>query len=158
MIVTRGDRDHFLLLMIPPQATAAAARAAMARAVEPDNSSPADQILAAAGIIAAPSQALEDEGPTDPERGGAPTEPAAGLAEVRITAATPDAARAVAELLRHAFAGCEQRSYPVGRNGSGTRLYLTVDTAHAPEPAESFQHEVLDGHSPDADRQHADDR
>ncbi|GAB7109636.1 hypothetical protein JCM4814A_79510 [Streptomyces phaeofaciens JCM 4814] len=50
-----------------------------------------------------------------------------GHAEVRIIAHTPEAARAVAEALRHCFAGAEQRSYP-GLDGD-TRLHLTVDTA-----------------------------
>jgi hypothetical protein len=59
--------------------------------------------------------------------------PAPGLAEVRITAASPEVARQVAQLLRTWFAGTEQRSYPVGTTGTGTRLHLTVDTTHTPE-------------------------
>ncbi|MEI5009152.1 hypothetical protein ACIOWI_24815 [Streptomyces sp. NPDC087659] len=55
------------------------------------------------------------------------TMPSLGLAEVRIIAHTPEAARAVAEVLRRCFAGAEQRSYP-GLDGD-TRLHLTVDTA-----------------------------
>ncbi|MFE3637098.1 hypothetical protein [Streptomyces sp. NPDC059168] len=58
-------------------------------------------------------------------------------AEVRIVAATPEAARRVAEVLRHCFASTEQRSYPAGREG-GTRLHLTLDTAHPAEPARSW--------------------
>ncbi|WP_407551609.1 hypothetical protein QOM21_18850 [Streptomyces sp. Pv4-95] len=54
--------------------------------------------------------------------------PAPGLAEVRIVSATPDAARQVAEVIHRVFVGEEQRSYPAGDDGSGTRLYLTVDT------------------------------
>ncbi|MET9730461.1 hypothetical protein ABZZ79_07310 [Streptomyces sp. NPDC006458] len=54
-------------------------------------------------------------------------------AEVRIVAHTPEAARAVAEVLRRAFAGTEQRSYP-GLDGD-TRLHLTVDTATPAGPA-----------------------
>ncbi|WP_443067925.1 hypothetical protein [Streptomyces sp. NBC_01351] len=42
-------------------------------------------------------------------------------------------ARAVAEALRHCFAGPEQRSYP-GLDGD-TRLHLTVDTATPAGPA-----------------------
>ncbi|MFH8387684.1 DUF5994 family protein, partial [Kitasatospora sp. NPDC018058] len=34
VIITRGDRDHFSLLVVPPQASREAALAAMARAVE----------------------------------------------------------------------------------------------------------------------------
>ncbi|MFE7775386.1 hypothetical protein ACFU5O_16095 [Streptomyces sp. NPDC057445] len=63
--------------------------------------------------------------------------PAAGYAEVRVVAATPEAARKVAEVLRRCFAATEQRSYPAGGDG-GTRLHLTVDTAHAAEPARSW--------------------
>jgi hypothetical protein len=56
--------------------------------------------------------------------------PAADFAEVRITAASPEVARRVAQVLRAWFAGAEQRSYPAGDSGRGTRLHLTVDTAH----------------------------
>ncbi|MFE3162107.1 hypothetical protein [Streptomyces sp. NPDC059224] len=59
-----------------------------------------------------------------------------GHAEVRIIAHTPQAARAVAEALRHCFAGAEQRSYP-GPDGA-TRLHLTVDTATPAGPARSW--------------------
>ncbi|MFD8738259.1 hypothetical protein ACFV06_25570 [Streptomyces sp. NPDC059618] len=64
------------------------------------------------------------------------TLPSLGHAEVRIIAQTPDAARAVAEALRHCFAGTEQRSYP-GLDG-GTRLHLTVDTTTPAGPARSW--------------------
>ncbi|MGI5427289.1 hypothetical protein [Streptomyces sp. CA-179760] len=60
-----------------------------------------------------------------------------GHAEVRIVAASPDAARQVAEVLRHCFAASEQRSYPAGADG-GTRLDLTVDTSRTAEPARSW--------------------
>ncbi|WP_194280801.1 hypothetical protein [Streptomyces fagopyri] len=59
-----------------------------------------------------------------------------GHAEVRIIAHTPQAARAVAEALRHCFAGAEQRSYP-GLDGA-TRLHLTLDTATPAGPARSW--------------------
>ncbi|MGW3390872.1 hypothetical protein [Streptomyces cinereoruber] len=62
--------------------------------------------------------------------------PPAGYAEVRVVAATPDAARMVADVLRRCFAGGEQRSYPAP--GGGTRLHLTVDTARPAEPARSW--------------------
>lgn len=45
VLITRGDRDHFSLLVIPPHATPDAARAAMARAVRADNDAQAEQIL-----------------------------------------------------------------------------------------------------------------
>ncbi|MFI8996605.1 DUF5994 family protein [Streptomyces sp. NPDC053542] len=47
VLVTRGDKDHFALLVVPPDATADAAREAMARAVRADNITPAAQILVA---------------------------------------------------------------------------------------------------------------
>ncbi|MET9438406.1 hypothetical protein [Streptomyces sp. NPDC006551] len=62
--------------------------------------------------------------------------PQAGHADIRIVAATPEAARAVAEVIRRCFAGTEQRSYPVPEGG--TRLHLTVDTETAAEPARSW--------------------
>ncbi|MFE0366948.1 MULTISPECIES: hypothetical protein [unclassified Streptomyces] len=66
-----------------------------------------------------------------------PDVPSRGYAEVHVTAASPDAARRVAEVLRHCFAATEQRSYPAGDEG-GTRLELTVDTTRAAEPARSW--------------------
>ncbi|MGW0962927.1 hypothetical protein ACWD4K_28865 [Streptomyces gelaticus] len=62
--------------------------------------------------------------------------PQAGHAEIRIVAATPEAARSVAEVIRRCFAGTEQRSYPAP--GGGTRLHLTVDTESAAGPALSW--------------------
>ncbi|MET9678492.1 hypothetical protein ABZY68_36220 [Streptomyces sp. NPDC006482] len=62
--------------------------------------------------------------------------PSAGHTEIRIVAATPEAARAVAEAIRRSFAGAEQRSYPVP--DGGTRLHLTVDTDSAAGPARSW--------------------
>ncbi|MFF9849434.1 hypothetical protein [Streptomyces sp. TLI_105] len=62
--------------------------------------------------------------------------PSAGQAEIRIVAATPEAARAVAQVIRRSFAGTEQRSYPVP--DGGTRLHLTVDTETTAEPALSW--------------------
>ncbi|MHB9860594.1 hypothetical protein [Streptomyces sp. YIM S03343] len=64
-------------------------------------------------------------------------QPSGSHAEVRIIAATPEVARKVAEVLRRCFASTEQRSYPAGR-GEGTRLHLTLDTAHTAEPARSW--------------------
>ncbi|MER5496566.1 MULTISPECIES: hypothetical protein [unclassified Streptomyces] len=62
--------------------------------------------------------------------------PQTGHAEIRIVAATPEAARAVAEAIRRCFAGTEQRSYPAP--GGGTRLHLTVNTESAAGPALSW--------------------
>ncbi|MEU9378991.1 DUF5994 family protein [Streptomyces sp. NPDC048255] len=48
VLITRGDNDHFALLVVPPNTTADAAREAMARAVRADNITQAAQILVAA--------------------------------------------------------------------------------------------------------------
>lgn len=45
ILVTRGDQDHFSLLVVPPDATPQAAHDAMARAVRTGNITPAEQIL-----------------------------------------------------------------------------------------------------------------
>jgi hypothetical protein len=45
VLITRGDQDHFSLLVIPPHATPDAARIAMAEAVRADNITEAEQIL-----------------------------------------------------------------------------------------------------------------
>ncbi|AOR33126.1 hypothetical protein BFF78_20500 [Streptomyces fodineus] len=79
--------------------------------------------------------------------------PSEGHAEVRVVAATPEAARRVAEVLRRCFASTEQRSYPAGREG-GTRLHLTLDTVRAAEPARSW---LAASESTDQDRTHADE-
>ncbi|MGX5184669.1 DUF5994 family protein [Streptomyces avermitilis] len=50
MIITRGDQDHFLFLVIPPQAAPASARAAMTMAVRDDNDASAERILTATGV------------------------------------------------------------------------------------------------------------
>ncbi|MFE7778847.1 DUF5994 family protein [Streptomyces sp. NPDC057445] len=47
VLITRGDRDYFTLLLVPPDTTPDAARAAMAEAVRADNVSEAQQILVA---------------------------------------------------------------------------------------------------------------
>ncbi|WP_046777762.1 hypothetical protein [Streptomyces yangpuensis] len=62
--------------------------------------------------------------------------PQGGHAEIRIIAAAPEAARAVAEVIRRCFGGAEQRSYP--GPGGGTRLHLTVDTETAAGPARTW--------------------
>ncbi len=45
VLVTRGDRDHFSLMLVPPDTSPGAARVAMARAVRADNVTEAGQIL-----------------------------------------------------------------------------------------------------------------
>ncbi|MFG2830823.1 DUF5994 family protein [Streptomyces sp. NPDC048434] len=45
ILVTRGDRDYFSLLVVPPTATPEAAHAAMTAAVRADNIAQAGQIL-----------------------------------------------------------------------------------------------------------------
>ncbi|UNO41108.1 hypothetical protein [Streptomyces sp. MST-110588] len=54
--------------------------------------------------------------------------PSSGLAEIRIVAATSEVARQVAEALRRRFAGEDALGCPAHSDGSGTVLYLTVDT------------------------------
>ncbi|MER5465795.1 MULTISPECIES: DUF5994 family protein [unclassified Streptomyces] len=53
MIITRGPQDHFSFLVIPTQAAASAARAAMAMAVQDSNCRSAEQILTVTGITPA---------------------------------------------------------------------------------------------------------
>lgn len=79
--------------------------------------------------------------------------PRTALAEVRIIAASPEAARRVAETLRRHFAGTEQRSYPATPEG-GTRLHLTVDTTQGPGAVESFQSGAGTGHPAPTGRPH----
>jgi Family of unknown function (DUF5994) len=55
VLITRGDRDIFSLLMVPPNAAPEAARAAMAQAVRADNTSQAEQILIDTGSGRGPS-------------------------------------------------------------------------------------------------------
>ncbi|PBC78843.1 hypothetical protein BX265_3631 [Streptomyces sp. TLI_235] len=55
VIITRGDRDHFSLLVVPPLAARDAALAAMARAVQAGGTDSARQILVATGIGAGPA-------------------------------------------------------------------------------------------------------
>ncbi|MEU2548143.1 DUF5994 family protein [Streptomyces roseolus] len=47
VLITRGDHDHFSLMVIPPATTPEAARTAMARAVHADNATQAAGILLA---------------------------------------------------------------------------------------------------------------
>ncbi|MDX3525003.1 DUF5994 family protein [Streptomyces sp. ID05-39B] len=47
VLITRGNNDHFALLVVPPDTTADAAREAMAHAVRADNITDAAQILIA---------------------------------------------------------------------------------------------------------------
>ncbi|MFG3347482.1 DUF5994 family protein [Streptomyces sp. NPDC048018] len=47
VLVTRGDNDHFSLMVVPPNTTPEAARTAMARAVRADNVTQAAEILLA---------------------------------------------------------------------------------------------------------------
>ncbi|MET7764362.1 hypothetical protein [Streptomyces sp. NPDC005336] len=83
--------------------------------------------------------------------------PAPGLADVRIVAASPEAARQIAEALRRCFAATEQRAYPAGHDGSGTRLHLTVDTVRTPEISESFRPWLVSSQSAGGDRAHAEE-
>ncbi|MFE9472597.1 DUF5994 family protein [Streptomyces griseofuscus] len=57
VLVTRGDRDHFSLMLVPPDTSPDAARAAMARAVRADNVTEAGQILIDTGGDTPPAPA-----------------------------------------------------------------------------------------------------
>ncbi|MFJ4406744.1 hypothetical protein [Streptomyces sp. NPDC088910] len=72
--------------------------------------------------------------------------PAPGFAEVSIVAATPEAARRIAQVLRFRFAATEQPppGRPVVDEDGGTRLRLTVDTVHFPD-AGPFQLRLVGG-------------
>lgn len=59
VLITRGDRDHFALMVVPPDTEPDAARAAMARAVQADNVTQAAEIV----VAALPSPMTEPEGP-----------------------------------------------------------------------------------------------
>ena len=59
VLITRGERDYFSLLVIPPDTTPDAARAAMARAVRAENAT-AEQILIDTGIGRTRRIAAED--------------------------------------------------------------------------------------------------
>jgi hypothetical protein len=50
IIATRAPQDHIMLLVIPPQASTAAAKSALAMAATGKNSSKPEEILAASGI------------------------------------------------------------------------------------------------------------
>ncbi|MFE9633347.1 DUF5994 family protein [Streptomyces sp. NPDC006463] len=53
VLITRGENDHFALLVVPPDTTTDAAREMMARAIRADNLTEAAQLL----IAGAPGQA-----------------------------------------------------------------------------------------------------
>ncbi|MBH5336111.1 hypothetical protein IHE55_15475 [Streptomyces pactum] len=64
VLITRGDKDLFSLMVVPPHTTPDAARAAMAQAVRADNITPAEQILIDTGTSpVGPSPA--ERAPTD---------------------------------------------------------------------------------------------
>lgn len=60
VLVTCGERDHFALLVVPPEATADAAASAMRQAVEADNTKPAKQILVETGVHTAARDTNDD--------------------------------------------------------------------------------------------------
>ncbi|WP_406159277.1 DUF5994 family protein [Streptomyces canus] len=72
VLITRGDQDHFSLLVVPPHATPDAARVAMARAVRADNVSHAAQILIDTGTHEA--HQIPAEAPRADEEGHEPRE------------------------------------------------------------------------------------
>jgi hypothetical protein len=62
VLITRGDKDHFSLLVIPPHATPEAARVAMIKAVRAGNVTRAEQILIDTGTRRAHSVTVNDAG------------------------------------------------------------------------------------------------
>ncbi|MFI1797200.1 DUF5994 family protein [Streptomyces sp. NPDC020379] len=54
VLITRGDNDHFALLVVPPDAAPDTARTAMAEAVRADNTAQAEQILIDTGAVRQP--------------------------------------------------------------------------------------------------------
>lgn len=83
--------------------------------------------------------------------------PDPGFADVCVIAASPETARQIATVLRRSFASTEQRSYPAGTGGDGTRLQLTVDTARTPDPGERCRPWLVTEIPRAADRSHADE-
>ncbi|MGP3983998.1 DUF5994 family protein [Streptomyces sp. KR80] len=68
VLITRGDQDHFVLLVVPPEATPSAAREAMSRAVQVDNVRQAEQILIDTSINPVHAQSVAEQS-TDWEPG-----------------------------------------------------------------------------------------
>ncbi|GGS11976.1 hypothetical protein GCM10010252_59060 [Streptomyces aureoverticillatus] len=68
VLITRGDQDHFSLLVVPPHATPDAARTAMAAAVRADNLAEAEQILIDTGTEHADTGTDRKRPPTTEER------------------------------------------------------------------------------------------
>ena len=65
IIVTRGQQDHVFLLTVPPEASTAAAKSALALAASGRNGGRPEEILAAAGIT---PRTAPDSGDLPPER------------------------------------------------------------------------------------------
>jgi hypothetical protein len=68
VLITRGDNDHFSLMVVPPATTPEAARTAMARAVHADNVTQAAEILLAE--LPHPTAASGEAAPDDDEAPG----------------------------------------------------------------------------------------
>ncbi|MEV5754494.1 DUF5994 family protein [Actinoallomurus sp. NPDC052308] len=91
IIVTRGPQDHFLLLVIPPQASTASAKAALAMAAAGNTSGRPEEILAATGIENTVGtntrQTVPDDG--DRSRGRGPRPAGAGSVRPTVTEDAP---------------------------------------------------------------------
>ncbi|MDX3077485.1 hypothetical protein [Streptomyces sp. MI02-7b] len=108
-----------------------------------------------ARLLASPRR-VTVTGRPPPEGRTARTAPAwPALAEVRVIAASPEAAREVVDALRQHFAGTEQRSCPASPQGGTTRLHLTVDTTRAPRAVQSLPSGEDTGHANPASDAHA---
>ncbi|GAA4619173.1 hypothetical protein GCM10023195_86580 [Actinoallomurus liliacearum] len=91
IIVTRGPQDHILVLVIPPQASTASAKAALAMAAAGKNSGRPEEILAAAGIDNMVETNTRQAAPADDHRsrGREPRRAGAGSVRPMVTEDAP---------------------------------------------------------------------
>jgi hypothetical protein len=83
IIVTRGHQDHILLLVVPPEAPTAAAKAALALAASGRDGGRPEEILAAAGIAPRRASDAGDVPPDPPAADADDTRPAVPERAVR---------------------------------------------------------------------------
>jgi hypothetical protein len=83
IIVTRGPQDHIMLLVIPPEASTASAKAALAMAAAGKNGGRPEDILAAAGIQNTVGTNTRQAAPNDGDRSGGRGLRPAGACSVR---------------------------------------------------------------------------
>lgn len=78
IIATRGPQDHIMLLVIPPQASTATAKSALAMAATGKSSGTPEEILAASGVE---NEAGVNTPRADPDRGDRPRDRGLGSAD-----------------------------------------------------------------------------